>query len=160
MKYLFFAAIMAVSTALYAQDNDKTDTKTWVETKNYVFNAEFASPQSGQSRPLTSSYDLTVRPDSIISYLPFFGRAYTAPIGVTDGGIKFTSTKFDYKTQARKKGRWEISIRPKDISDVQQLNLTIFDNGRANLRVTSVNRQPISFTGYVVQGRPLNKKAF
>jgi hypothetical protein len=160
MKHMFLIAVLSVTVAAYSQNNNPADTKAWVDAKNYIFTAQFASPQSGLTRPLTSTYELTVRPDSVEAFLPFFGRAYSAPIGQTDGGIKFTSAKFDYKTVKRKKNSWEITIRPRDITDVQQLNLSVFDNGTANLRVTSTNRQPISFTGYVTEGRPLNKKAF
>jgi hypothetical protein len=159
MKYLLIITLTLTSISLEAQNSDPAVTKSWVDAKNYVFIAQLALPQGGATRPLTSVYDLTVRPDSIISFLPFFGRAYSAPIGQTDGGIKFTSTKFDYKSQKRK-GKWEISIRPGDASDVQQIYLTIFENGSANLQINSINKQPISFTGYVKEGLPLNKKAF
>jgi hypothetical protein len=142
-----------------AQDKKPEEVKKMIEEQNYIFKAERVLPQSGRSRQLTSEYDLTIAPDTIVSFLPYFGRAYSAPINPSDGGIKFTSTKFEYKRNAKGKG-WEVSIRPSDASDVQQLYLNVYDNGRARLQVISINRQPISFDGYVIEGRERNKKAF
>ncbi|MEP7319290.1 MAG: DUF4251 domain-containing protein, partial [Panacibacter sp.] len=92
---------------------------------------------------------LRISKDTIISYLPYFGRAYTAPISPEDGGINFTSTDFEYTTALRKKGGWSIEIKFKDQSQVREMNLTIFDNGRADLFVSSNNRQSISFSGNI-----------
>ncbi|MCS3794954.1 hypothetical protein GGD38_000292 [Chitinophagaceae bacterium OAS944] len=49
----------------------------------------------------------------------------------------------------RKKGGWNVTITPKDVQDPRQLTMSIFDNGTASVVVTSYNRQPISFNGYV-----------
>ncbi len=131
-----------------------------IDSKNFVFVAETALSQGGPSRPLTSLYDLVIRPDSLISDLPFFGRAYSAPINATDGGIHFTSVKFSYVPVKKKKGRFEITIKPTDVSSIVSMQLTAFENGRATLQVTSLNRSTMSFYGYINEGRPLNLKAF
>jgi hypothetical protein len=106
-------------------------------------------PSSGRQRILTSEYTVTVRKDSIISDLPYFGRAYTAPIGTTDGGIKFTSVDFGYAINPRKKGGWEVNIKPRDGQDVQNMAFTIYGNGKAYLSINSNNRQAISFNGHI-----------
>lgn len=105
---------------------------------------------SGRTRQLTSEYTLEVVPDTVVAYLPYFGRAYTAPMDPTKGGIQFTSTKFDYKVDSLKKGGWSVKIRPSDVREVQDLNLQISSEGYATLNVTSTQRQPISFTGVIV----------
>ncbi|HET6996440.1 MAG TPA: DUF4251 domain-containing protein [Chitinophagaceae bacterium] len=155
--FLFFNAFAL--SVVNAQDKKPEEVKKMVEAQNFVFKAQQVLPQSGRSRQLTSEYDLSIAPDTIVSFLPYFGRAYSAPINSSDAGIKFTSTKFDYKRKAKGQG-WEITIRPTDASDVQQLYLNVYDNGRARLQVVSINRQPISFDGYVIEGRERNKKAF
>ncbi len=152
-------AMLAITTAANAQDKKPEEVKKMVESKNYIFIAQRVIPRSSSSRILTTDYDLTVTGDSVISYLPYFGRAYSAPLDPTKGGIQFTSTKFEYK-QIKDGDEWEITIRPKDAADVQELYLTIFDNGRATLAVNNTNRQSISFNGYVKEGREKEKKAF
>jgi hypothetical protein len=63
--------------------------------------------------------------------------------------LRFTSTDFQYVATPKKKGGWDIVITPKDVQDPRQLTLRIFDNGTASVVVTSYNRQPISFNGYI-----------
>ena len=154
-----FLLITLGATAM-GQDKDASVIQQAVETKNFIFKAESVSPQRGRMRQLTPEYDVVLRPDTIVSFLPYFGRAFTAPINPSEGGIKFTSTRFDYVVSQKKKGLWEITIRPKDVTDVRELYLTVFDNGRASLMVNSNNRETISFNGFVQEGNLINNKAF
>ncbi len=167
LKKLFILLIPVYagqSSPLYAQSAkaDKQAEKAaairnLVDSQNYVFLAQSAMPMSGPVRQLTSDYDLKLTKSRVVSDLPYFGRAYVAPIDPSRGGIQFTSKDFDYKVTERKKGGWDIQIRPKDYSDVQSLNLSIFGDGHASLQVTSTNRQSISFNGYVTAIKPRKK---
>ncbi|MGZ3777019.1 MAG: DUF4251 domain-containing protein [Mucilaginibacter sp.] len=126
------------------------EVKNRVESRHYTFLADYALPLRGGARQLTSEYDLRITPDSIVSFLPYFGEAYMdVPYNPTDGGIKFTSTKFDYKVGERKKGGWEITINPKDAKSIQRLVIDISSDGYASLSVTSTNKDFISFNGYL-----------
>jgi hypothetical protein len=142
-------ALLIISTTVFSQEKDGKVLKELVETKHFVFTAQTVLPLGGAMRQLTSEYDVKLSGDSLISYLPYFGRAYGPINPGDDGGIKFTSTKFDYKTKARKKGGWDIMITPKDNRDVRQLNFTISASGYASLQVSSNNRQSISYNGYI-----------
>ncbi|WP_162996434.1 DUF4251 domain-containing protein [Mucilaginibacter celer] len=128
--------------------------KEMVEAQNFIFNATFAVPLRGGSRALTSSYDLTIGKDTIVAFLPYFGRAYVAPNpGSTDGGIKLNTTKFSYTSTPKGTG-WNIIIKPKDKNiadwrDVQTFNLSISQDGYGQLQVISSNRDAISFNGYI-----------
>lgn len=148
-----------------------TAVKQLVQSKNYVFKAQYVYPLNntviqllngqgaGNPRYLNYGYDLQVKPDSLISYLPYFGEAYfnVGYNATNDSGIKFTSTKFDYATTEKKKGNFLINIKPKDARYTNQLILTVSANGSASLSVISVNRQSITFTGYIEE--PEQKKA-
>ena len=129
--------------------------KSMIDSSRYVFNADYAYPLRGSQKALTSSdYDLKVSKDSVIAYLPYYGRAYVAPYNPTEGGIKFTSTNFTYSKKLKKDGSWQISIKPKDHNitdwrDVQQLTFDISPDGYASLQVLSSNRDPISFNGTI-----------
>jgi len=147
-----FLLLMTVSVAGFSQDkkNDKAlQVKESVENQHYIFVAQTALPLQGRVRQLTTDYTLKVSKDTVIADLPYFGRAYSAPIGTSGGGIQFTSTKFEYTSTERKKGGWNISIKPKDSQDVRELSLSISENGYASLQVISNNRQAISFNGYL-----------
>jgi len=143
---------ITLPTQLPAQD-EKQDkaaaVKQLVENKDYQFVAETMLPQRGRVRQLTFGYDVTVSPDTLSANLPFFGRAFTAPIGSADGGIQFTTTDFDYTNTPKDKGGWDILIKPKNAKDVRQILLNITESGYASLRVLNLNRDPISFNGYI-----------
>lgn len=153
MKTLIFllSCIIAASCSQPKQIQDGADTgiRQMIKNKDYAFIARTVIPTGGRIVQLTSSYDMRVSKDTVVAYLPYFGRAYTAPIGNSNPGIQFTSTNFGYNVTERKKGGWEISIRPKDVQDIQQVNLTVSEAGSATLQVTSNSRQPISYNGII-----------
>ncbi len=155
MKSLLFLVALAAAVPVSAQSTDKTAAmKNLVESKNYTFRAQTAMPQTGQVRNLTSIYDLKITANSIVSDLPYFGRAY-GPVDPNDGGIVFTSNDFTYTATPKKKGGWEIAIKPNDIkADVRQMWLTITTTGYATLRVIANNRDSISFSGQVLSPDP------
>lgn len=150
IRSLLVLVLAGSSTVINAQDLDKSVVQNFIQTKEFVFKAQTVLPMSGMSRQLTSEYDVKFLGDSMIAYLPYFGRAYSAGYG-EGGGFDFTSTKFEYKVKPRKKGGWDISIKPRDAKDVQALNFTVSENGYATLQITSNNRQPISYNGYLVE---------
>src|SRR5438105_122901 len=144
--FIFFVSVCMIGVR--AQHNESA-IKSIVESGQFVFHAQIALPMSGASRQLTSEYDLKVSKDAVVSYLPFFGRAYSLPYGSREGGFDFTSRKFDYSVSDRKKGGWQINIKPKDVADFRELSLLLSKTGYGTLQVVSNNRQPISFTGYI-----------
>jgi hypothetical protein len=154
---IFFLKLLPVPVLLFismitinAQDKkDKNTIANAVGTKNYVFVAQTAQPASGSLRQLTSTYQLEVKGDTVTADLPYFGRAYTAPVDPSRAGIDFTSSDVEYTNTPRKKGGWSILIKPKGNVDARQLILDISANGYANLQVISNSRQSISFSGYV-----------
>lgn len=124
------------------------EVKGIIDAQSYVFTVEYVLPMRGGSRYVTPDYDVSVGKDTLVSYLPYFGRAYIAPTDPTEGGIKFTSTQFEYKTVESKNG-WDISIKPKDARDVRSLQLTVSKSGYSILHVYTNNREPITYQGYV-----------
>src|SRR6476620_10659758 len=91
-----FLLAMALSSLsiVYAQESDPAAVQKMVESKNFVFKAQSVLPQRGGIRQFTSDYDLKLLGDSVVSYLPCFGRAFVAPMGSDENGLKFTSTDF------------------------------------------------------------------
>jgi hypothetical protein len=140
---------MAQTTKKDRQAKKVADVKEMIENNNYVFHAEFANPMRGGNINLTSEYDLRVGKDTLVAYLPYFGRAYQAPMDPTDGGIHFTSTRFTYTKQQNKKGGWDIYVKPSDAKGVEKMFLSISEDGYASLQITSSQRDPISFQGYI-----------
>ncbi len=158
MKAIFTILVisLAVSTGGFAQDKKDNPIATAIEKKEYVFKVRTIMPATGGTRQVNSTYDFTVNDDTLISYLPYFGRAYAAPIGRGSDPLNFTSSDFTYIVTKGKKGGWMIEIRPKDARDIQVMNLNLSENGYGTLYVNQQNRQAISYSGKV---EPLKKKA-
>lgn len=123
---------------------------------DFTFKATYAYPTGFRSIYLSPYYDVKVNSDTVRAYLPYYGRAYVAPMDPSKGGIKFTSTDFDYQVSpCRKKGNWQVNIRTRDTGREIFFFFDIWENGTARLSVTDTNRQPISFQGDIETG---NKK--
>ena len=120
-----------------------------VEGKRYIFLAQSVSPMTGNIIQLTSLYTFSVMPDSMISDLPYFGRVYQPSMTASDGGIKFTSANFIYSAKERKKGGWEIKIKPKDVRNSPIIFLSISADGYAMVRISSADREAIAYNGRI-----------
>ena len=139
----------------------KQSIKNMMDNQNFVFMAQMALPQGWSNIQLNYNYNVTVSKDSIDCYLPYYGRAYVAPMNPTDPtqtGIQFKTKKFDYNNSSNKKSGWEITLVPHDVKETRQMILSVSDLGYANLNVISNNRQPISFNGYITENKPKDKK--
>lgn len=166
LNLILSLAFISFATQLFAQTNKETTSRI-VSDKNYIFVANTAIPmanndinkvlmmmpggQGGSSINLSGSqYDVKVTKDSVVAYLPYYGRAFSAPMDPTQGGIKFTSKDFSYTETKNKRGAYTIQINTKDVSrENYRFTINISTNGYASLTATSVNKQPILFNGYL-----------
>ncbi len=165
LKTLCVNALAIVSITAFAQ-TDKATTAKIVEAKTYTFVARSATPlnvqdisavmsrmpgniQGGTINLNENYYEVKVTPDSVIAFLPYYGRSFTAPIGQNEGGVKFNSKKFEYKsTKGRKRG-WDILIETKDAKENFRLVLNIGDEGYATVSLNSNAKQSITYQGYL-----------
>ena len=159
---LSLAAILPASAQTKKQIKQaerEAQVKQLINAQDYVFVASYMYPLGGGQRYLNTMYDVHIGKDTVEAWLPYFGVAYAGAGYNTseDNGIKFTSTKFDYKADEQKNGSWNIIIRPRDSRTINQLIFTIAKNGNADLSVVSNNRQRIRFDGYIKE-KPKTKK--
>lgn len=125
---------------------DGVKIKAALESRDYTISANRAIPHSGRAVPLTSDYSLRIKGDSIYSYLPYFGRAYSLPYGGGEGLI-FNALSTEYTLAYNKKGAAEIGFNVKTGEDNYSFNIEVFDNGSSSITVQPNNKQSISFTG-------------
>lgn len=153
---MIFISVQATYAQAVKKDKDaakEAAIKQLIDTKAYNFSAQSATPLRGGNIQLSYGYSLRVNKDTLTVYLPYYGRAFVAPIDPVDNGLDFTSTKFTYQSITKKNG-YEINITPADTKDVKQLFLDISTNGYGTLRVINLNRDAITFDGYL---EPLKK---
>ena len=81
-----------------------------IKNLKFKFNATYAYPLNYKSIYLSPYYDVKVSPDTVQAYLPYYGRAYTAPMDPSEGGIKFISTEFDYDVEIKPEKTYHIIV--------------------------------------------------
>src|SRR5450432_497664 len=151
---LLLLVMVCFNSRAQSPDQKKKDNyaelKNRIESKKYLFQAQSATTQKGRTIQLTSVYTLKLNNDSLQVDLPYYGRAYTSQYPPTDLSLRFNSNQFGYVADTTKKGGWDITIsEPKNSSGVSKINLFISSSGYCNIRVTSNDRDMISFYGTI-----------
>jgi hypothetical protein len=153
---IFAATVLIIFAACAAKKSTAQIEAKAEEIRNAVtmsefrFNATHAQPTGFRSVFLSSPFDVRVSPDTVQVNLPFFGRAFRAPMNPNEGGYRFTSTDFNYSvTPGRRAGNWSVQIVFNGLHSGIRFSFDIWENGSANLRVMDVNRQSISFQGNI-----------
>ena len=120
--------------------------KAALQERNYQIAVNRMYPSRGASKSLSYGYSVEVRNDSLISYLPYFGRAYDVPYG-GGNGLNFSAPIRNYQESQPKSDLRHIEIDVKNEEDTYLYTLDIFDNGSTDINVRSRQREPISFSG-------------
>ncbi len=165
LKTLLITALAFSGLNAVAQ-TDKATTAKIVEAKTYTFVARSVTPlntqdiskvmskmpgamQGGVINLTETYYEVKVTPDSVVAYLPYYGRSFNAPINQDDAGVKFTSKKFNYKSTKGKKRGWDTLVETKDAKENYRLAFNISDNGYVTLSLNSNNKQSVTYQGYL-----------
>ena len=110
-----------------------------IENGRFTIKVDRALPMGGRTVNLTTPYSLEMRGDSAISYLPYFGRAYSLPYGGGDG-MRFEESITDYQSTFDKKGTARIKFVARTKEDTSVSICKYFQNGSA---IISRNRRLI-----------------
>ena len=119
-----------------------------LNAREYKIDISRMIPSKGPSKSV-STYSIEVRNDSLISYLPYFGRAYNVPYG-GGKGLNFSAPISKYTEGEKKNGQREIEISVTNSEDTYLYVLNVFDNGSSSLYVRSRQREQISYTGDMI----------
>lgn len=128
------------------KEQREKEVKEMIEGRRFTIDVNRALPMSGRSVNLTSPYSLEMRGDSAVSYLPYFGRAYSAPYGGGDG-LRFEESITNYTCSFNKKGTAQIQFNARTNEDFYKYTVQIYPDGSANINVTPTNKQSITFHG-------------
>ncbi|TKB96014.1 DUF4251 domain-containing protein [Pedobacter cryophilus] len=153
-KILFLAFLSTFLLSCLTQkekEENKSEITKILKANSFKFIAQQALPMRMTAVQLTSEYTLTVSPDSINCFLPYFGVATQAPYGGTNNAIEFITTDFTYDKKSNTDGSYEITIIPKKTDKATRLYLNISASGYASLNVSSNYRDPINFNGVIVK---------
>ncbi|MDR0988606.1 MAG: DUF4251 domain-containing protein [Prevotellaceae bacterium] len=123
--------------------------KAAIQSGNYTISVHQAIPITGDAIELTSPYSLRVRGDSVISYLPYYGRGYG--VSFTGGNALNFRAKLD-RSQVKlnsKGNRFTIELTTHTGEDEYTFMMRVFTNGSATITTTMRKRQAMRFYGVV-----------
>lgn len=149
---LLLAMLVGLPTLSSAQskkekkEQKKEAVKKEIVSEDYKIDINTAMPMRGRSITLSSAYSVEIKNDSLFSYLPYYGRAYSVPYG-GGSGLIFKAPLKDYTMKMDKKGNAIIKFSARSPEDLYEFNTKVFTNGTANIDVNMQNRQSISFRG-------------
>ncbi|MEP6684982.1 MAG: DUF4251 domain-containing protein [Parafilimonas sp.] len=132
-----------------AQDTTKQTIKTIIDSKHFSFEPINMTTGRGGIKQLTPGYFFEVNGDTLKTYLPYIGRAYTAPIKPSDAGFNFTTTDYTYSTTQGKKNSYIINLKTKRNVNSMEFSLTVYGNGNAYLTANSSDKDPASYNGKI-----------
>ncbi|WP_299178791.1 DUF4251 domain-containing protein [uncultured Chryseobacterium sp.] len=162
--FLFFFQSCSSQTGV-----DSKTVEAWVNSQEFTFYAQRANPtnydvintinsmpNATSSRVLNldnGSYTLELKNNVLEVVLPYFGRSYKANYS-GDNSYRFTSKDYTINKTRNKKGNWIVKIQPNDVNNVREIIIEVFKNGKALVSMTSNDRQPISYDGYISKTSP------
>lgn len=118
--------------------------------RHYTIDVQMMYPQRGPAKNVSGDYSLEVRGDTLVSYLPYIGRAYQVPYG-GGKGLNFVAVMERYSVTKDAKGQTIVTFGVTNEEDTYEYQLGIFDNGSATIDVRSKQRDPISFSGVMAE---------
>jgi len=128
----------------------KSSIETLLNSKNFEFIANTAIPLTGAPKDLVgSNYSITFTPEKVISYMPFYGRAYSGMAYGRDKGMRFEGKPEDFILTNTGKG-YEINANVKGENDTYIISIITGNSGFATLSISSNDRGTISYQGEIV----------
>lgn len=141
------------------QKEEYLETQKLIESGQFVFEADWATAQKGQRRNISGEgYKLTIKDHDAKAYFPFYGRAYSAPYGGS-GGIEFDNSEIDYEIiYNENKNKITIEFKARHESESLDVYISIFSNGNTDVRISSSNRDSMSYSGTTKEIPPKKEK--
>ena len=163
MKKIAFIVMMAAllvgcrTTSSVTSGMSKAERKAYVaeqvynglDEKHYTIEVSHMTERRGGMRTLSGGYELQVKGDTVISYLPYFGDVYagrTVPYG-QQKALNFTGHIYNYVAVMEKQGEYRIQFQTETEEDRYIYTIQMFDNGKSYIDVLGENRTSISFIG-------------
>jgi hypothetical protein len=118
-----------------------------VNAKEFVFIGRTALPMGYKSVNLASHTNFVkFHPDTIDSYMPYYGKAYSGIGYGGDTGLKFTGKAEEY-TVTKGKKNYQVEAVVNTNKDSFRISLSVSFEGTASLVINSNYRSPISYNG-------------
>jgi hypothetical protein len=144
-----------------------------IESKNYTIKSDWAYPQvtyamqqvlNSGLMPRGSSANaislignpnyLTVKKDSVKSYLPYFGERQMGAAYGDAGAIELEGAIENYEVLKGKKNSYLVKFNANSKTERFDIIIQFFPNYKSDIRIQSSSRFPISYSGQVEVSNP------
>ena len=122
--------------------------KQQLDAQRYEITIQFMQPRRGAMQSVNSRYFIRVDGTHLRSSLPYIGVAYSIPYG-GGKGLSFESEIEEYVEDSHRADRRRFIFSTDNEEDYLVYRLTVFNNGSADLEVSSRNRESISYRGFL-----------
>jgi len=119
-----------------------------LDNRHYKIDINIMYTSRFGSKVVRDNWSLEVRGDTLVSYLPYIGEAYSATFGINKG-FNFTAPIKLYKDYIDKKGNRNIQLTTDNEEDVIDYHLEVMDTGNTFINVISRKRESISYSGEI-----------
>lgn len=132
-----------------AEQNKVTQTvRQKLDGRSYQIDINYMMPLRGGAKAV-NNYSVAVNESTIDSHLPYVGEARSVPYG-GGKGLTFKDKIESYTDSGWVKDKRTIVVKVKTDEDSYIYTLEVFDNGSASVRVSSRNRDEISYMGRII----------
>ncbi len=119
-----------------------------VESGTFAISFDRANPARGMSRTLSPDYEMKFENNRVTTYLPYFGRAYTAPMDPTKLAIELTDQEVSVEKEKDPKKGYSLTFSAKTQTNENiTFYLKITYSGMVTLSINSSARESISYLG-------------
>ena len=148
MCILIFASCATSAEKAQRAAETSRQVQEQVAAETFIIKVDYMYPQRYPSRPIMSDFWLEMKEGSVNSYLPYFGQVHMPNAYGIDEGLNFeVPVKNFIKQRNDRKHRTEIQFNARSADDYYLYTIFIYDDGKADISVSSNRRDAIRFSG-------------
>jgi hypothetical protein len=129
----------------------KETVKKLIESKSFLFNAKTAFNTTAGNVNISYPYNVKVNTDTINSFLPYYGRAYSVEYGENESPMNFDLPINEMEIIKKKKKGYQMDVKVKKGMDNILFSFNISETGSTTLIVTSTKREVITYYGEIIE---------
>lgn len=123
-----------------------------VDNMDMIIDITAIYPFRGPMKMTNHEYSLVIHDGVARTRLPFFGESRTSVIyGVDDSSIVLEDEPIRDlvidRSRVRTKGQYEIFFTAQRRQTLYSFNISVFDNGTADIHVTATSKTPMHYSG-------------
>jgi len=123
-----------------------------VDNQDMIIDITAIYPFRGPMIMSSREYSIVINDGKIRTRLPFFGESRTSVIyGVDDSSIVLEDAPLEDliidRSRVQRKGQYDIFFAARRRQTVYQFSITVFENGSADIRVTTPSKTPMHYSG-------------